>query len=67
MAKQLFKDPNGKDNVSIEECVLDKKIEDFDLSKYRTDVCNYIPQDTSLFEHLNVIENIKIFNRPKRS
>lgn len=26
MAKQLFKDPNGKDNVSIEECVLDKKL-----------------------------------------
>ena len=29
MGKQIFKDPNGKDSVSIEECVLDKKIEDY--------------------------------------
>ncbi len=35
MAKQLFKDPNGKDNVSIEECVLDKKIEDFESRSER--------------------------------
>ena len=35
MAKQLFKDPNGKDNVSIEECVLDKKIDDFESRSER--------------------------------
>ena len=28
MAKQNFKDPNGKDTVSIDECVLDNKLPD---------------------------------------
>ena len=27
MAKQNFKDPNGKDTVSIDECVLDNKFQ----------------------------------------
>ena len=48
MAKQLFKDPNGKDNVSIEECVLDKKIEDFEsrLERIPTVDENYVDLGT---------------------
>ena len=59
MAKQLFKDPNGKDNVSIEECVLDKKIED--LSKFITKDLKI--SEYEFMNYINDNKNIYGFNK----
>ena len=64
MAKQNFKDPNGKDTVSIDECVLDNKLPDHAARSERIPKVdkNYVDLGTQ-FKLAKIIESKqKTFN-----